>query len=73
MAQRMILELSGLPKCAPIIMAIYYTSDAKGAVKREDVVSATQLLINKLAQSDQCIRKNIERVKNEITNTTKST
>ena len=49
------------PKCAPIIMAIYYTSDAKDAEKREDVVaSATQLLINKLAQSDQCIKKNIE-------------
>lgn len=61
------------PKCAPIILAIYYTNDAKNAVKREDVVaSATQLLINKLAQSDQCIKKNIERAKNEITNSTKS-
>lgn len=60
-------------KCAPIIMAIYYTNDAKSAVKREDIVaSATQLLINKLAQSDQCIKKNIERAKNEITNSTKS-
>lgn len=49
------------PKCAPIIMAVYYTSDAKSAVKRDDIVaSATQLLINNLAQSDQCIRKNIE-------------
>lgn len=49
------------PKCAPIIMAIYYTSDAKNAVKREDIVaSVTHLLINKLAQSDPCIRKNIE-------------
>jgi beta-lactamase class A len=61
------------PKCAPIIMAIYYTSDAKNTVKREDIVaSATRLLINKLAQSDQCIRKNIEEAKNEIINTTKS-
>lgn len=48
------------PKCVPIIMAIYYTSGAKSTVKREDVVaSATRLLINKLARSDQCIRKNI--------------
>lgn len=61
------------PGCAPIIMAIYYTNDVKSAVKREDIVaSATQLLINKLAQSDQCIKKNIERAKNEITNSTKS-
>ena len=60
------------PKCAPIIMAIYYTNDAKSAVMREDVVaSATQLLVSKLAQSDQCIRKNIERAKNEITNSAK--
>jgi hypothetical protein len=49
-------------------MAIYYTSNAKSAVKREDVVAATtQLLINKLAQSDQCIKKNSEGTKNEIT------
>jgi beta-lactamase class A len=60
------------PKCAPIIMAIYYTNDAKSAVKREDVIaSATQLLINKLAQSDRCIRKNIEKVKYEVTKTLK--
>ncbi|MDR3502417.1 MAG: class A beta-lactamase [Legionella sp.] len=52
------------PKCAPIIMAIYYTSDAKSAVKREDIVaSVTHLLINKLAQRDPCIRKNIEGAK----------
>lgn len=52
------------PKCAPIIMAIYYTSDAKNAVKREDIVaSVTHLLINQLAQSDRCIRKNIGQIK----------
>lgn len=56
------------PKCAPIIMGIYYTNDAKSAENREDVVaSATRLLINKLAESDACIRKNIERAKNEKT------
>lgn len=61
------------PKCDPIILAIYYTNNAKHAVKREDVVaSATQLLINKLAESDQCIRNNIEKAQNEINNSTKS-
>lgn len=62
------------PHCAPIIMAVYYTNDDKGAVKREDIVaSATQLLINKLAQNDPCIRKNIDRAKNQINRTTKNT
>ncbi|HAF87986.1 MAG: class A beta-lactamase [Legionellaceae bacterium] len=61
------------PKCAPIVMVIYYTSDDKTAKKRDDIVaSATQLLISKLAQSDQRIKKNIERAKNEITNSAKS-
>jgi beta-lactamase class A len=62
------------PQCAPIIMAIYYTSDGIGAVKREDIVaSATHLLISKLAQNDPCIRKNIDRAKNQINRTTKNT
>lgn len=53
------------PKCAPIIVAIYYTSEDKSAVKREDIVaSVTRLLINELAQNDSCIRQNI-RFKNE--------
>ena len=56
------------PKCAPIVVAIYYTNDAKSAVNRDDVVAlATHLLIKKLAQSDECIRKNIEKAKNERT------
>lgn len=46
------------PHCDPIILAIYYTNDTKSAVKRDDLVSsATKLLITKLAESDQCIRK----------------
>lgn len=50
------------PKCSPIILAIYYTNDAKSAVKRDDLIAtATQLIINQLAQNDQCIRKNIQR------------
>ncbi|WP_133130200.1 class A beta-lactamase [Legionella yabuuchiae] len=49
------------PGCDPIIMAIYYTSDDKLAEKRDDVIaSSTRLLINQLAQSDQCIRQNID-------------
>ena len=48
------------PKCAPIIVAVYYTSNDKKAVKREDVVaSVTRILVDKLAQNDQCIRKNL--------------
>lgn len=49
------------PKCAPIIMAIYYTSDNKKAPKREDILaSVTRLLINKFAQNDECIKGNIK-------------
>ncbi|WP_419419767.1 class A beta-lactamase [Legionella sp. D16C41] len=52
------------PKCAPIVIAVYYTNNDKKAVKREDIVaSATHLLINKFAQSDLCIRKNITKAK----------
>ncbi|MDP3269525.1 MAG: class A beta-lactamase [Legionella sp.] len=48
------------PKCAPIVVAVYYTSNDKKAVKREDVVaSVTRILVDKLAQNDQCIRKNL--------------
>ncbi|CEK10377.1 class A beta-lactamase [Legionella hackeliae] len=49
------------PKCAPIVVAVYYTSDDKKAVKREDVVaSATRLLIDKFAQNDPCIKGNVK-------------
>jgi beta-lactamase class A len=48
------------PKCAPIIMGVYYTSNDKNAAKREDVVaSVTRLLIAQFAQTDSCIHKNI--------------
>lgn len=47
-------------KCAPLVMAIYYTSNDKHAVKREDVVaSATRILIDAFAQNDACIRGNM--------------
>jgi beta-lactamase class A len=46
------------PKCAPIVVAIYYTNDKnKNAPKREDVLaSATRILLNEFAQADQCIK-----------------
>ena len=48
------------PTCAPIVMTIYFTSNDKNAVKREDVIaSATRILINQFAESDECIRKHI--------------
>ena len=60
------------PKCAPIIVAIYYTNDDKKAVKREDIVaSVTRILIDKFAQGDPCIKRNINRLNHETTDTTK--
>lgn len=62
------------PKCAPIIVAVYYTNDDKKAEKREDIVaSVTRILIDKFAQSDQCIKKSINRFNHETTDTTKKT
>ncbi|RUR08439.1 class A beta-lactamase [Legionella septentrionalis] len=47
------------PGCAPIVVAIYYSSNDKQAKKRDDIVAiATRLLITQLAKSDLCIRKN---------------
>ncbi|HRD70365.1 MAG TPA: class A beta-lactamase [Legionella sp.] len=48
------------PKCAPIVVAVYYTSNDKKAVKREDVVaSVTRILVDKLAENDHCIRNHL--------------
>lgn len=48
------------PKCDPIVVAVYYTNNDKKAVKREDIVaSVTRILIDKLAENDHCIRKNL--------------
>lgn len=45
------------PKCAPIVVAIYYSSSKKESPKRNDVLaSATRLLINEFANTDQCLR-----------------
>jgi beta-lactamase class A len=44
-------------KCAPIVVAIYYTNNKKDATKREDIVaSVTRSLINEFAQNNQCIK-----------------
>lgn len=44
------------PKCAPIIVAVYYTSNNKNAVNRYDIVaSVTRVLVEAFAQDDKCI------------------
>ncbi len=47
------------PKCAPIVVAIYYIrDDQKNAARRPDVVaSATRIVMNEFAQTDQCIQQ----------------
>lgn len=55
------------PHCAPVIIAIYYTSKHKTALKREDIVaSVTGIMINELAKNDQCIKLAQSRVKYKI-------
>jgi beta-lactamase class A len=44
-------------KCAPIIVAIYTIQNNKAATRRDDIVaSATRILIDELARTDQCIK-----------------
>jgi len=48
------------PKCAPIIVTIFYSGNKKEAPKREDIIaSATRILINAYAHTNLCIRKNL--------------
>lgn len=45
------------PKCAPIVMTIYYFNKNKNAQKRDDVIaSATKIILPAFAQSDSCIK-----------------
>ncbi len=45
------------PKCAPIVVAIYFIHNKKDAVKREDVIaSATRILLDEFARTDQRIK-----------------
>jgi beta-lactamase class A len=43
------------PKCAPIIIAIYFTQNEKDAPHREDIVaSATRLILSEFRSTDKC-------------------
>jgi len=45
------------PKCAPIVVTIYYSHNKKDAPKREDIIaSATHILLDEFAKTDQCIK-----------------
>lgn len=48
------------PKCPPIVVAIYFTHNTKDAAPSNELIaSATRLLINEFARTDQCIRQYI--------------
>ena len=43
-------------KCAPIVLAIYYTQNQKSATPRDEVIAAaTKIAINELAKTNQCL------------------
>lgn len=47
-------------KCAPIIVAIYYTTDDKKVGNKQEVVaSATRLIVNTFAKKDSCLSATI--------------
>jgi beta-lactamase class A len=51
------------PNCQPIIIAIYFTQSKKDAPLREDVLaSATKMIINEFAHSDQCIQAQLSKL-----------
>lgn len=48
------------PKCQPIVIALYFTQNKKNAPLREDVIaSATRMLINEFAHTDQCVKQRV--------------
>lgn len=48
------------PKCAPIVLTIYFNQNKKDAPPRDDVVaSVTRMLLNEIAKTDQCIRSSL--------------
>jgi len=50
------------PHCAPVLIGIYYTSDDKNAVvKEETIAAATRIVIHQLAQHDECIKTQLEK------------
>ena len=52
------------PKCSPLVVAIFYSSNKKEAKKREDIIaSATHILVNAYARTDQCIKSSGMRYK----------
>lgn len=46
------------PKCNPIVITMYYSSEDKKAPKRDDVIAAaTHIVIDGFAKSDNCIKR----------------
>lgn len=49
------------PKCAPIVLAVLTSSTKKDAPQREDILaSATRIVINQFAQTDQCVKNALQ-------------
>lgn len=45
-------------KCAPIVLAVYYTNDDKKALPREDIIaSVTGIVVNNFSENDTCIKE----------------
>lgn len=45
------------PKCAPIVVALYFIHNKKDAPRRDDIIaSATSLLISEFSRTDKCIQ-----------------
>lgn len=48
------------PKCKPIVLAIYYKKNQKDAPKQQQIIaSATRIVLNQFAKTDQCVAKQL--------------
>lgn len=48
------------PRCPPIIMVAYLTQKEKNSIKHDEIIaSATRLVVNEFAKTDQCIKNTI--------------
>jgi beta-lactamase class A len=51
------------PKCTPIIITTYYSSDKKDSPKREEILAqATRILIHAFSETNSCIRNAVTKI-----------
>lgn len=48
------------PKCSPLVVVVYTTQNKKNTISHDEVIeSATNMLINEFANTNQCLKQNL--------------